>query len=515
VSRAGWVAALALLALTALVYWFALRLPFVWDDRDHIVDNARLQSFSGLASLVSAPQGRYYRPLIFVSYAAERRVWGLSPNAFHSTNLLLHLANAVLLIAVARRSGMGEMAAIGGAALFALHPLQSEAVVYISGRTDLLVVFGALLSCLAWMADGPPLRRGVLAALAGGVAMLSKESGFAVVMLWLWLAWRRPTSRAALLTPGLLLATLLLALRSVVVGGLAPADGTVPPSLTTLSGAGWALLEYLRLLIWPATLQIDRLLPLPAEGMAVAVGLIVLASALALTVYGARRRDAVGMWTAWTAAFYLPAANLIAIYPVLAGRALFMPEHNLYAPLAGLGLLSALGIEAGRRRAAAPLRTAAVAVAIVVLLALAVRTTGRVFDWVAENELFGSAVAAGSLSPRVWFNYGNTLLERRHFGAAAEVFAHAVELAPDDAGAWANLAVARQQAGDLDGAADAYAHAIRLQPDDAQLFENLGSLALRRGDRGAARTAFARALQLDPQLERSRRALAALAAGTP
>jgi tetratricopeptide (TPR) repeat protein len=232
--------------------------------------------------------------------------------------------------------------------------------------------------------------------------------------------------------------------------------------------------------------------------MAVAVGLIVLASALALTVYGARRRDAVGMWTAWTAAFYLPAANLIAIYPVLAGRALFMPEHNLYAPLAGLGLLSALGIEAGRRRAAAPLRTAAVAVAIVVLLALAVRTTGRVFDWVAENELFGSAVAAGSLSPRVWFNYGNTLLERRHFGAAAEVFA-----------------VARQQAGDLDGAADAYAHAIRLQPDDAQLFENLGSLALRRGDRGAARTAFARALQLDPQLERSRRALAALAAGTP
>jgi hypothetical protein len=515
VSRAGWFAALALLGLTTLAYVLGLSHPFIWDDRAHIVDHPQLESLTGLASVVTTPQGRYYRPLVFASYAVERRLWGLSAWEFHRTNLLLHLANVVLLIVVARRSGVGAAAALGGAALFALHPLQVEAVTYISGRTDLLMVFGALLSCLAWLSDGPPLCRGVLAALAGAIAMLSKESGFAIALLWLWLAWRSPPPRAPLLGPGLLSAALLLALRGAVIGGLAPGDDLVLPSLTTLSGAGWAILEYLRLLIWPATLQVDRLLPLPSGGVALVTGLIVLGLAFALAVRAARRRDAIGMWSVWTGVFYLPAANLIVIYPALAGRALFVPEHNMYAPLAGLGVLGAIALERGLRRAAAPLRAAAATVAVVALLGLSLRTALRVTDWVAENELYSSAIAAGSLSPRVWFNYGNTLLEHGHFRAAADAFAGAAERAADDAGAWANLAVARQQAGDLDGAAEAYAHAIRLQPNDAQSFENLGTLALRRGDPAAARAAFTQALQLDPHLERSRRALAALSAGTP
>lgn len=348
-SRAGWAAALVLLALTALAYAPGVSSPLVWDDRDHIVDDPRLQSLGGVARVVSAPQGRYYRPLIFASYAAERQVWGLSPLGFHLTNLLLHVANVALLLVVARRIGVGETAALGGAALFALHPLQSEAVVYVSGRTDLLVAFGALLSCLAWLRDGPPLRRGVLAALAGAIAMAGKESGFAIVLLWLWLAWRSPPPRAPLLAPGLLLAALLLALRGAVMGGLAADAALVLPDRTTLAGAGWAILTYLRLLIWPATLQVDRLLPLPSGGVALAVGWLVLGIAAALALRAARRRDAVGMWSVWTAAFHLPAANLVAIYPALAGRALFVPEHNLYAPLAGLG---SLALRRGDRAAA-------------------------------------------------------------------------------------------------------------------------------------------------------------------
>ncbi|MDX2169142.1 MAG: tetratricopeptide repeat protein [Deltaproteobacteria bacterium] len=514
-SRAACVAGLALLALTALAYGAGLSNQFVWDDRDHIVANPRLQSACGLLELVSREQGRYYRPLIFVSYAAERRLWGLSPNRFHLTNLLLHLANVALLIAVARRSGGSDIAALTGAALFALHPIQSEAVAYISGRTDLLVVFGALLSCLVWLGDGPPRRRGVLAALAGGVAMLGKESGFAIVPLWLWLAWRSAASRAPLLAPGLLLATLLLAWRAAVSGALAPADGLALPSLTTLSGAGWAIVEYLHLLIWPATLQVDRLLPLPSGGAANAVGLVVLASAIALAGHGARRRDAIGMWTAWTASFYLPAANLIAIYPALAGRALFMPEHNLYAPLAGLGLLVGLALARATARSTA-LRWAALAAILPILLGLAARTSLRVQDWRSERELFGAAVTAGAGSPRVWFNYGVALLEQGAFAAAADAFAGAIARAPNDGWAWANMALARQRAGDLDGAAAAYARAVELQPDDAQLFENLGTLALRRGDAAAARAAFTRALALDPGLSRSRRALEALdAVGRP
>ena len=499
-----------LVVAVLLAYAPALRNGLVWDDRAHIADNPHLRDVgTAAATYFLRPEGAYYRPLIFLSFAAEHAVWQANPLGYHLTNLLLHAINTLLLLVLARRTGVSEHAAALGAAVFALHPMQTEAVAYVAGRTDVLMTTGALASCVLLLGAGAPLGRGIAAAFAGVVALLSKETGYALLPLWPWLAWRHERTtpaRLALAGPGLIAVLVLLAGRA----GDLP-DPALSLSAPRLAAVGQAMASYVALLAWPIGLQIDRLTPLPTAPPAIALGLLVLAVALALSAWGLTRRAAVGDWTAWTLVFYLPAANLIALYPAIADRALFTPEHNLYAPLAGVGILAALGTV----RVAAALsprgRRAAWAGMLVVLAMWTALIAARMVTWHDEERLFGAAVAAGSSSPRVWYNYGNALLQR---GAAAEAvvaFTAAAERAPHDAAIWTNLGVAQQRQRSYAAAERSYRRAAELAPRDAQIFENLGTLYLARRDLDAARSAFTTALELNPRLTTSRRALAAIA----
>ena len=221
-----------LVVAVLLAYAPALRNGLVWDDRAHIADNPHLRDVgTAAATYFLRPEGAYYRPLIFLSFAAEHAVWQANPLGYHLTNLLLHAINTLLLLVLARRAGEGirqlldlarrtgvsEHAAALGAAVFALHPMQTEAVAYVAGRTDVLMTTGALASCVLLLGAGAPLGRGIAAAFAGVVALLSKETGYALLPLWPWLAWRHERTtpaRLALAGPGLIAVLVLLAGRA-------------------------------------------------------------------------------------------------------------------------------------------------------------------------------------------------------------------------------------------------------------------------------------------------------------
>ncbi len=500
--RAG---AVGIALLAFLVYLPSLGNGFVWDDLDHIVGNQQLSAPGGAIGYLTQPVGSYFRPVVFLSYVAERRVWGTSAVGAHLMNALVHALNAALLVVAARRSGIGPRTALAGAALFALHPVQTEAVAYVSGRTDLLMTCGALLSLIALLGTGAVARRALLTAAAGALAIGSKESGYALLGLWPYAALRTTRSwRLAmrLVGPAMLVGAILLAARP------APLAGTVqPPSgLTQIAGVGWALIDYVGVLLWPWPLLVDRLTPLPATAAAIAVGATVLIAAGAVSCAGVMRRGPIGVWSAWALLFYLPVANLIAIYPGIAGRALFTPEHNLYAPLAGAALVGAESMRLLLRRSAPSWRRAAVALLSSALVAWGLCTVRRQTDWRDEATLFATAAAAGSRSPRVWFNHGNALLAAGD-SASATAFETASRLAPGDAEIWMNLAISRQRLGDFAAAADAYERAVELAPSDPRIWENFATLEIARGDRDAARAALARVMDLDPSRARARQAL--------
>lgn len=151
-----WVALAIPLALAALVFARAIGFPFVnWDDPSHFSDAplAEHPLARGLSGLFYTREIGYPAPLLLLTYALDRVVWGLNPAGYHAEDLLLHLANVALLFRLARRWRLPSAQACTVATLFAVHPLVVEPVCWVTGRKDLLSA--ALLLGAALVAMGP------------------------------------------------------------------------------------------------------------------------------------------------------------------------------------------------------------------------------------------------------------------------------------------------------------------------------------------------------------------------
>ena len=226
-------AALAIAALTLYAYRGLAARPFAADDYQWLL-NVRGLSFGEVARKAFDPgaQSHFYRPLIWLLFWAQTRVFGLDPRGFHAVSLALHLLNAFLLgwlfyrlTGDEGRTTQGETrypwsfvfglsSALVVSAIVALHPAPFEAVVWISAQSELLAAALLLLALHLWLCrpltndHRPPtetqpsaprssfvLRRSsVLATLALGLALLAKES--AVIGLPLLMLWeRRPGAR--------------------------------------------------------------------------------------------------------------------------------------------------------------------------------------------------------------------------------------------------------------------------------------------------------------------------------
>ncbi len=136
----------AIVLATLTAYLPAIRAGFIWDDNDYVSENLLLESSSGLAKiwslrLLSKPDGqRYisghtdqYYPLVFTTFWLESCLWGnQNPTGFHVVNVLLHIANALLVWLICRRLGFSW--AYLAALIFALHPVEVESVAWITER---------------------------------------------------------------------------------------------------------------------------------------------------------------------------------------------------------------------------------------------------------------------------------------------------------------------------------------------------------------------------------------------
>ncbi len=171
-------AGLGLLAL--VIYLPAIRLEFAADDfliLDHL---RKLDGFRHASAYFEVNFYAYYRPLVFLSYALDWTTWGLNAAGFHLTNVVLHAVNTMLVYVLARRVSDARVACVA-ALLFTLHPVNQEAVLWVSGRFDLLAtawILGSLV--LLWSPRAWPYWMGVA---CFGLALLSKESAASVVIL--------------------------------------------------------------------------------------------------------------------------------------------------------------------------------------------------------------------------------------------------------------------------------------------------------------------------------------------
>lgn len=405
-------------------------------DSPCVIDPAR--AVRGLFLLEGGECG--YRPLRYVSYAIDRAVWGHHPIGYRATNLALHATAAVLLYLLllrlfrTRREDAGDdrferWAAVGGALVFAVHPVQVESVVYLSGRRDVLAGLISIGTMLWWMHRRDDPRRfatGAVTVVLYFLAMQAKESAVVLPGL-LWLTeWVRPADAASALrdagwrarlrawvAPGVRRPVLFGVLMAMAVGFFAwrgvAAPATSHPGFwggsraaNTATALG-TLPGYARVVAWPDALKADYspdAYP-TAAGFGEArpiLGLALVAGLLAALLGCARRRPDLALAAGWVALPILPVMHWVPHHELMA-------EHQLYLALGGVALALAAGIRAIGRRS---MLVAAAGIALVAV-PLLLRSAARSLDWRTPRSILESQLAIDDGCARVHWNHARLL----------------------------------------------------------------------------------------------------------
>lgn len=325
----------------AALYGATLGYDLVWDDR--------LTAVAG-AEPHRPPALSYARPLVMWSFALDRALFGGAAWGFHLTNLVAHAAVAWLVGALAAALGAGAGVALASSLLFAAHPVQTEAVTYVSGRTDVLCALWALAGLLVWRRArrwADPWALGSSAAFLA--ALLCKE--VAVLIPLVLLVRGSHPSRAMTPRPVLPLAVAVVWLAWFVAAS--PAAVSAAGLRARLPAIAVMALDYARLLAWPAGLHLERFVPVAGWSPAAAAGAWLGVALLALALVLLARRAAGGaVLLALAMAAYAPVSGVVPVYPAVASRVLFAAEHFLYLPLAGLAPLVAGAWPPAARRTA-------------------------------------------------------------------------------------------------------------------------------------------------------------------
>ena len=538
---------LAVAFSAVVVYLNALGNDFVLDDIGLIRDNVRIRSLADNPHLfvssywgVNGPQG-LYRPLVLVTYALNYAMHGLATYGYTAVNIALHAGVSLLLFTLVRGIG-GSLVAAGVTAMaFAVHPVHTEAVTGISGRPELLAAFFFLLAMhfhrLAPTADRTALRYRAAALACFACALLSKESAITLMLVLPVMDALVPangndgqpaTPRSRVLTdylPLVAVALAYIAVRRTVLGGIvigggviAPLDNPIVPIATMPLGerlgatTGQALMtpfaavvEYARLLSWPARLSADysyNQIPLVTSALDVrfVAGVALVAACVGGIALLWRRSPISAFGLAFAALTFSIVSNFVITIGTLCA------ERLMYLPSAGV--LIAAGAGADRLVRTAPAwRRVASAVIILLISIGAARTWARNRDWKTESALWSAAVAAAPDSARVQSEYGRLLMglaendaragrtadAEKLYDAARTHLETALKIYPSYSLPIDSLAMILSLHDRYDEALVLYERALRAWPGNYASLTNWGSALRERATRTKARASALRA----------------------
>lgn len=521
-----------------LVYWPAQRNGFVWDDtalvfRDPLIRSWRLipEAFRHFLFL-DATGSDFYRPLQRLTFLGDYAAWGLNPRGYHLTNIYLHLAAAVALYFLAatvlpprRRS----LYALALAALWAVHPMHTSAVTYVSGRADPLAAFfgfSALALACRTLRTPAPARRALLewaSALGFLGALLSKESGFFALALWVGVLVAKQTPRKTWIRWAILGTAVLAVYGTLRVGAqkLAPPDRRelAAESRCVLAARAWA--ESLRVFTWPNELHMERTVAMPTDPNPVEMqslraktllGLALAGAFLAWAAWGWRNRRQSALALGAMAATFLPCSNLLRLNATFA-------EHWFYIPSAFLLMAAAaswdpLFLRLGKKwEISAALLLAGWGVFI------GATTHAQQIYWLNPHTFLTKTLERGGRTARVHVNLGNLEIAEKRLDQAATEFDRALELEPGLPFALMGLAYVEARRGNIAEAGALLEKAGRdpfFKPDclvleaavaaprsSAHALELLERAAALAPDRWPIRRRYLEALEKSGQRERS------------
>jgi tetratricopeptide (TPR) repeat protein len=520
---------LVLVAVTILVYRPAWNGGFLWDDDAYITNNELLTAPDGLRRIwFSLDSPSQYFPLVYTTFRVEHAFWGLNPTGYHWVNLLLHVANALLVWAVLARLKVPGAWLAG--AIFALHPVQVESVAWITERKNVLMGFFFLLALLAWISfvdkktKRPWLFYG-LTLMLYLLALSAKTTACTLpvaLFLILWLQKKPVTwERISQIIPFFVLGSAMGALAmwwEHYHQGTSRAVFTFLSPIERVLVASRAVWFYLSKLIWPSNLTFiyPRWDVAPTDLLNyvwLLAGLI-----LCLAIYFVRRY--VGRSVEVAFAFFVatlsPVLGFIMLYTF---RYTFVADHYQYLACIGPIALASAGLV----NLADTLKNSrtfilGAALGVVGLLAVLTWRQAAMYGdietlwrttvarnpgcWMAHNNLGIVLFQKGQLDdaivqyrttlrmqPNFWdadYNLGTALLSKGEVDESIFYCDKAVTKKPNDPDAQVALANALLQKKQIDDAIVHYQKAVAIRPDYFLARYGLGHALLEKGELDAA-----------------------------
>jgi protein O-mannosyl-transferase len=532
-------AATLLIAVVALVYVPGIHAPFIFDDKLSIVDNASIEHIWLLAGdaespgPLSPPQdiSTAGRPLVNLSFAVNYYFGGLDPTGYHAVNIVIHALSAMLLWAILRRTlrleffadrfaSAVEPLALGAALVWSVHPLVTEAVEYVTQRTELLLGFFYLATLYAalryWAAPTRHGRRGwlIIATLACLLGMACKEVMVTapVVILLFEHTFIAGSFRRALKDSwplyfglaagwGLLIALNLHGPRSESAGfhlGVSPYSWWLTQTEVVC--------YYLRLVFWPWPLVIHYELPYLDSAQAAWPWIVAVGSFFIATVALMWRRTATGFVGAWVILILSPTLVVPIVTEVAAERRMYLPSAAIVAWLLACAYLlqqrtcrwlwSAANDGAYRRQSVAIL-----AVVVVVCAApLGWVSARRVMVYNDAVGLWQDAAVHQPDNARVQNNLGVELVNADRPDEALPHYERALQLKPDYVEAQSNIGVALVKLDQPEQATIEFERALAFDPHFADAHINLGHLLAQEGQPQEAIKHYRQALERKPRV---------------
>ncbi len=502
----------ALLALVTLaVFWPVTGYEFIGcDDPRYVTENEHVlegMTWSGWWWAWKTMEAGFWQPLTWLTHMADVQVYGLRAGGHHLTNLLLHVANTVLLFLLLRRmtGALWRSAMVAG--LFALHPLHVEPVAWVASRKDVLSTLFWMLTLLMYVryvgefkvqSSKSKIFYG-LALLFFMCGLMSKTMVVTLPAVMLLLDWwplgrvssfkiqapssgtparhdPRPSTFDLRLLWRLVREKIPFLVLSVVMGMVtvyaeqgaeALASAEDYPLVMRVGNALRSFVLYLRQTCWP----VDLALFYPYQRTFSIWGLgggIVLLGGLSMVAWRERRRcPALLAGWLWFGMTLLPVLGIIQVGAH--GRA----DRYTYVPLIGVFIMLAWGAAVVLDRWPMSKRTVGW-VAVLILAACAVRTRVQLGHWRNNETVFRHAMTVTDNNELAYINYGDNLLRQGFAVDAAKYFQKTLEINPKSVHAHFNLGGVLAQLGQLDEAARHYDEAIRIKPGLVAMLETQG-----------------------------------------
>lgn len=509
------IGALIVFAVAFALYANTLHHDFVWDDLDLIVHNPSVRTLDAASVYAIFTQDfwptmqrggqirmdtrfqsdkvAYYRPLVTLSYHIDYQLFKGQPGGFHWMNVLWNaLACAMVFVFVYVLFGNAMLAMITGL-LFAAHPMHTENVAWISGRTDVLATLGSLASLTLYVLARRRRNPWLLAAglVAFLLALFSKEVAVGVPLLVALLeigpfaallspqgaadprAWRLPNWRAM---PGIILFFAAFAFYLLLKHHATGAIGTMGTPIAT-GAVGRAALPlsifagYIYKTILPISLTAEYAVPVPSSfaDPQTMIGAIL----AALILWAAVRFRANPLIVFGTAVFLVGVAPVIQVIPI----AQLSAERFLYFPSLGVALiLGGFFIRAIASRWPA-------------LSEISLRKLGG-----SKPMPRGAATALAPVFVFAWIFFAGKTVARNPLWKNNDIlFSETAKQAPQNPRILVQVGMNAQKNGDIEGAIRAYQEALQLNPDYAPPNWNLALIYLQRGEPDKAKVHLERA----------------------